>query len=207
MRVPVLQNINWDPSAPAWMQTNSVHTDRHIYKATCAGKVTHTDVFRHSYTHEDTRTQWSQSRDRCDCSDHRNRTTSGLTVKVCGCFPHVRPSIPQTYCRCFTSVLCMCVAATLCQFSSTFSARKVLQYAHAPHRKVWPTKNATPSRFFGGEMRIKHGGVTQPFISLTTPTMTERAKMKVRPRLRQLSSLYVMRMGNADAWQEWVQLL
>lgn len=55
MRVPVLQNINWDPSAPAGMQTNSAHTGRHIYTATWAGKVTHTDIFRHSYTHEDTR--------------------------------------------------------------------------------------------------------------------------------------------------------
>ncbi len=95
MRVPVLQNINSDPSAPVRMQTNSVHTDRHVYTATCAGKPTHTDIFMQSYTHGDTHTHSSQSRDRCDCSDNRNRTTSGLTVRYVSreCSPLYRKHI------------------------------------------------------------------------------------------------------------------
>lgn len=32
------------------MQTNSVHTDRHMYTATYAGKLTHTDIFIHTET-------------------------------------------------------------------------------------------------------------------------------------------------------------
>lgn len=97
MGVPVLQNINWDPSAPLSMQTNSVHTDRHIYTASYAGKLTHTDVFIHSYTHGDTHTCCSQSWDRCDCSDNRNWATSGLTVRYVDVSRECSPLVPQMH--------------------------------------------------------------------------------------------------------------
>lgn len=143
MRVPVLQNINWDPSAPEGMHTNSVHTDRHIYTAAYAGKDRHADVFRHSYTHGDTHTQWSQSRDRCDCSDHRNRTTSGLTVRYVAVSLRCTPLYPKhtadaspawrvCVCRCDALSISFQFAAWKCYIPHT--------HTHTPDHKVWLTK-------------------------------------------------------------------
>lgn len=146
MRVPVLQNINSDPSAPVRMQTNSVHTDGHVYTATYAGKPTHTGIFIQSYTHGDTHTHSSQSRDRCDCSDNRNRTTSGLTVRYVDVSRECSPLYPKhialsthTGQRRNANVWCMCartgVGAVLYQFS--FNSQPG-QSVHIPHTHTSP---------------------------------------------------------------------
>lgn len=132
MGVPVLQNINWDPSAPLSMQTNSVHTDRCIYTASYAGKLTHTGVFIHSYTHWDIHTCCSQSWDTCDCSDNRSWATSGLTVRCVDCFPGAAP--PSTHTGWRRCTQCCCTCAWWCHALISFLSP--LNPVKAPH---WPS--------------------------------------------------------------------
>lgn len=147
----MLQNINWDPSAPVRMQTNSIYTDGGIYTATYAGKLTHTDIFIHSYTQGDTHIHWWQGPDRCDCSDNRNRATSGLTViYICRYIPGVVPGntltvllFPPTKTKDTAPMCCMCVnvlvGTMLSQFSSSSRPGQSVTFLTAKLR-VWPKR-------------------------------------------------------------------
>lgn len=223
MGVPVLQNINWDPSAPLSMQTNSVHTDRHIYTALYAGKLTHTDVFIHSYTHGDTHTCCSQSWDRCDCSDNRNWATSGLTVRYVDVSRECSPSVPQ---MCLSlhphrlKTLHQCVAcvrdgamlwSVFFQFSTW--SKDCIPYTHLT-AKVWHLNWVKRRDNFLVWWSAKGGGKenktwchnTTFHNAFTTHRMTESDKIYVWPSLRQLPFI-CNEDGNADGWEEsvWLQ--